>query len=131
MVPVNKSSRRRGLDVQEILTSICTKWAVLILYELARGRTRHGELQRAIRGISQKMLTRTLRQLERDRLVRRTVYPVVPPRVDYALTPLGTTLMQPLNALYRWTERSLSQIQQARRASPGATGGAANLRLDD
>jgi DNA-binding HxlR family transcriptional regulator len=119
---VLKSSRRRGLEVQEILTSICSKWAVLILHELARGRTRHGELQRAIRGISQKMLTRTLRQLDRDRLVRRTVYPVVPPRVEYALTPLGRTLMQPLNALYQWTERSLRQIQQARRAPLGAVG---------
>jgi DNA-binding HxlR family transcriptional regulator len=119
---VSKRSLRRGLDVQEIVTSICTKWAVLILYELARGHTRRGELQRASQGISQKMLTQTLRQLERDRLVRRTVYPVVPPRVEYALTPLGTTLMGPLDALYQWTERCLKQIQQARRASRGAAG---------
>ena len=63
------------------------------------------------------MLTQTLRTLERDRLVRRTMHPVVPPRVDYALTPLGKTLMQPLSALYRWTERHLEQIQRARRES--------------
>jgi DNA-binding HxlR family transcriptional regulator len=129
MVP--KSSSRHGPDVQEILTSICSKWAVLILFELARGRTRHGELQRAIRGISQKVLTQTLRQLERDRLVQRTVYPVVPPGVEYALTPLGTTLMQPLKALYRWMERSLRQIQQARRASARATGSPTNPPLGD
>jgi DNA-binding HxlR family transcriptional regulator len=112
-----KVPRRQVVDVQEILTSICTKWGLLILYELSRGARRHGELHRAIGGVSQKMLTQTLRTLERDRLVRRTIYPVVPPRVDYALTPLGETLMQPLSALYRWTERHLKKIQQARRES--------------
>ena len=115
MVP--KAPSRRVVDVQEILTSICTKWGLLALYELSRGARRHGELRRAIGGVSQKMLTQTLRALERDRLVRRTIYPIVPPRVDYALTPLGKTLMQPLSALYRWTERHLKKIQQARRES--------------
>src|SRR5436190_21990620 len=112
-----KAPRRQVIHVQEILTSICTKWGLLILYELSRGARRHGELYRAIGGVSQKILTQTLRTLERDRLVRRTIYPVVPPRVDYALTPLGETLMQPLSALYRWTERHLKKIQQARRES--------------
>jgi DNA-binding HxlR family transcriptional regulator len=115
MVP--KAPRRRIVDVQEILTSICTKWGLLILYELSRGTRRHGELRRAISGVSQKMLTQSLRTLERDRLVRRTIYPIVPPRVDYALTPLGETLMQPLSALYQWTEKHLKKIQEARRAS--------------
>jgi DNA-binding HxlR family transcriptional regulator len=115
MVP--KTPRRQVVDVQDILTSICTKWGLLILYELAKGRRRHGELRRTISGVSQKMLTQTLRTLERDRLVRRTIYPVVPPRVDYALTPLGETLIQPLSALYRWMERHLKKIQQARRES--------------
>jgi len=115
MVP--KVLRRRVVDVQEILTSICTKWGLLILYELSRGTRRHGELRRAIGGVSQKMLTQSLRRLERDRLVRRTIYPIVPPRVDYALTPLGEALMRPLSALYRWTERHLKKIQQARRES--------------
>ena len=120
MVPkavVPKAPQRRVVDVQDILTSICTKWGLLILYELAKGRRRHGELRRAIGGMSQKMLTQTLRALERDRLVRRTIYPIVPPRVDYALTPLGETLMPPLSALYRWTEKHLREIQQARRES--------------
>ena len=90
-----KVPRRQVVDVQEILTSICSKWGLLILYELSRGARRHGELHRAIGGVSQKMLTQTLRTLERDRLVRRTIYAIVPPRVDYALTPLGEALMQP------------------------------------
>ena len=116
MVP--KTPRRAVVDVQDILTSICTKWGLLVLYELSRGGKRHGELRRAIGGVSQKMLTQTLRTLERDRLVRRTMHPVVPPRVDYALTPLGETLMQPLSALYRWMARHLKEIQRARRESP-------------
>ena len=99
------------------MTSICTKWGLLVLYELSNGVRRHGELRRAIGGVSQKMLTQTLRTLERDRLVLRTIYQVVPPRVDYALTPLGKTLMPPLSTLYRWMERHLRKIQQARRES--------------
>ena len=115
MVP--NPPRRRVVNVQDILTSICTKWGLLILYELAKGARRHSELLRAVSGVSQKMLTQTLRTLERDRLVQRTVYPVVPPCVDYALTPLGKTLMEPLTSLYRWMERHLKKIQQARRES--------------
>jgi DNA-binding HxlR family transcriptional regulator len=116
MVP--KTPRRRVVDVQDILTSICTKWGLLVLYELSSGVKRHGELRRAIGGVSQKMLTQTLRTLERDRLVRRTIHPIVPPRVDYALTPLGKTLMPPLSTLYRWMEKHLREVQQARRESP-------------
>jgi DNA-binding HxlR family transcriptional regulator len=115
MVP--KTPRRRVVDVQDILTSICTKWGLLVLYELSSGVRRHGELRRAIGGVSQKMLTQTLRTLERDRLVQRTIHPIVPPRVDYALTPLGKTLMPPLSTLYRWMERHLREVQQARRES--------------
>ena len=111
-----KAPHRKVVDVQDILTSICTKWGLLVLYELSKGAKRHGELRRAI-GVSQKMLTQTLRALERDQLVRRTIYPIVPPRVDYALTPLGKTLMPPLAALYRWTQRHLKKIQHARRES--------------
>lgn len=105
------------LDVQEIMGSICDKWALLILHQLSHGTKRHGELHRGVRGISQKMLTQTLRKLERDRLVRRTVHPVVPPRVDYALTRLGGSLTNPLHALYRWTEAHLKQIRRARHAA--------------
>jgi DNA-binding HxlR family transcriptional regulator len=70
MVP--KATRRRVVEVEQVLTSICSKWGLVILYELSRGTRRHGELRRAIGGVSQKMLTQTLRTLERDRLVRRT-----------------------------------------------------------
>jgi DNA-binding HxlR family transcriptional regulator len=100
--------------------SICDKWALLILHQLSQGTKRHGELRRGLRGISHKMLTQTLRNLERDRLVRRTVYPVVPPRVDYALTRLGRSFTGPLHALYRWTEAHLTQIRRARRAAQDA-----------
>jgi DNA-binding HxlR family transcriptional regulator len=104
-------------DVQEVMRSICDKWALLTLHQLSLGMKRHGELHRALHGISHKMLTQTLRNLERDRLVRRTVHPVVPPRVDYALTRLGSTLTVPLHVLYRWTERHLPEIHRARRTA--------------
>jgi len=103
--------------------SICDKWALVILHQLSQGTKRHGELHRGIRGISQKMLTQTLRKLEQDGLVRRTVHPIVPPRVDYALTSLGGTLTNTLLALYRWTEAHLAEIQRARRAAPSSTPG--------
>jgi DNA-binding HxlR family transcriptional regulator len=112
---VRKPLPSQIVDVHEILASICDKWALLILYELSRGTKRHGELHRAIGGVSQKMLTQTLRKLERDRLVERTVYPTVPPRVEYALTSLGETLTEPLDALHRWTEKHLKEIGRARR----------------
>jgi DNA-binding HxlR family transcriptional regulator len=110
-------TRRQVIQVHEILTTICNKWALLILYQLSQGTKRPGELQRAIPGVSQKMLTQTLRKLAHDQLVRRTVYPVVPPRVDYALTPLGQTIAEPLSALYAWTEAHVAKILRARRAS--------------
>ena len=118
-----KALPRQVVDVQEILTTICDKWSLLILHVLSQGTKRHGELHRGIRGVSQKMLTQTLRKLERDRLVRRTVHPVVPPRVEYALTSLGGTLTEPLSALYRWTEVHLKQIQRARRDRLNRTAG--------
>ena len=111
------------VDVQETMLTICDKWTLLILHQLSQGTKRHGELHRGIHGISQKMLTQTLRKLERDRLVRRTVYPVVPPRVDYALTRLGGSLTNPLHALYRWTEAHLKEIHRARRAAQDSTPG--------
>ena len=111
------------LDVQEIMGSICEKWALQILHQLSLGTKRHGELHRGIRGISHKMLTQTLRKLEQDRLVTRTVHPVVPPRVDYALSPLGGSFTSPLRALYRWTEAHWKQIHRARRVAQACTAG--------
>ena len=101
-------------DVQEVMGSICDKWSLLILHQLSQGTKRHGELHRGIHGISQKMLTQTLRNLERDRLVRRTVYPVVPPRVDYALTELGKSLYGLVEGLEKWAEAHIEDVQAAR-----------------
>jgi DNA-binding HxlR family transcriptional regulator len=98
-------SSRRALDL------IADKWSVLIIYLLARGTHRHNEMLRLIDGISEKMLTQNLRKLEKSGLVCRTVYPVVPPKVEYALTPLGETLIEPLCVLCQWAEAHLDEVQ--------------------
>src|SRR5947209_7351494 len=82
---------------QQVLERISDKWTALVIHALALRTLRYGELRRQIGGISQKMLTQTLRSLERDGLVRRQVYPTLPPRVEYSLTPLGITLLEPLS----------------------------------
>jgi DNA-binding HxlR family transcriptional regulator len=97
-----------------VLDRIADKWAALIIQILARGTMRYAALQREIGGISQKMLTQTLRSLERDGLVQRTVHPVVPPKVEYSLTRLGRTLIEPLHALCRWSEKHLAELQANR-----------------
>jgi DNA-binding HxlR family transcriptional regulator len=100
-----------------VLDRIADKWTALIIQILAKGTMRYSALQREIGGISQKMLTQTLRSLERDGLVQRSVYPVVPPRVEYSLTRLGRTLIEPLHALCRWSEKHLSELQANRARS--------------
>ncbi len=97
-----------------VLDRIADKWTALVIQILASGTMRYAELQRAIGGISQKMLTQTLRSLERDGLVQRTVHPVVPPKVEYSLTRLGRTLIEPLHALCRWSEKHLAELQANR-----------------
>jgi DNA-binding HxlR family transcriptional regulator len=105
---------REDCEVRQILDRIADKWSLLAI-ALLEGRTlRFTELQRAIAGVSHRMLTVTLRQLERDGLVRRTVHPVVPPRVDYALTPLGSTLHATIQALVTWTEEHQHEVAAAR-----------------
>ena len=101
--------------VSEILSRIGDKWTVLVVQVLGHGPARFSELRRAIGGISQKMLTTTLRQLERDGLATRTVYPTIPPRVDYALTDLGRALLVPVNALGEWARENRPRIDAARR----------------
>jgi len=108
-----------------VLERIADKWTALVIQILARGTMRYAALQREIGGISQKMLTQTLRSLERDGLVRRTVHPVVPPKVEYSLTRLGRTLIEPLQALCRWSEKHLTELQ-ANRARAKALIEAAN-----
>ena len=100
--------------VREVLDRIGDKWSVLVVGVLGRGPLRFGEIDRAIEGISRRMLTLTLRGLERDGLVTRTVHASVPPRVDYELTELGRTLLEPVQALAEWAFRSRAAIQAAR-----------------
>ena len=97
-----------------VLDRIADKWTALIIQVLASGTRRYAELQREIGGISQKMLTQTLRSLERDGLVQRKVYPEIPPKVEYALSKLGRTLIEPLQAICRWSEKHLSELEANR-----------------
>lgn len=107
---------RNDCEVRQILDRIADKWSLLAIALLAGRTMRFSELQRAIEGVSHRMLTVTLRQLERDGLVLRTVHPVVPPRVDYELTPLGQTLHATIQALVDWTEEHQDEIAAARTA---------------
>ncbi|UGT53592.1 winged helix-turn-helix transcriptional regulator [Nocardia asteroides] len=102
---------------REVLDHIAGKWTVLIVDALADGTLRYTDLRRRIVGISQKMLTQTLRQLETDGFVARTVYPTVPPRVEYTLTELGHSLRAPIAALREWIETNINRIDEARRAA--------------
>jgi len=98
----------------DILNRIGDKWSVMIVGYLSRKTMRFNELRHTIGGISQRMLTLTLRNLERDGLVTRTVYPEIPPRVEYALTDLGRTLTQPLDTLWDWAGSHRDEVQAAR-----------------
>jgi DNA-binding HxlR family transcriptional regulator len=100
--------------VNQVLARVGDKWSVLVVMQLAEGEMRFSEIKRGVNGISQRMLTLTLRGLERDGLVTRTVYPTVPPRVDYELTALGHSLRQPVMALGQWALAHVDQIDAAR-----------------
>jgi DNA-binding HxlR family transcriptional regulator len=112
--------------VSTVLARIGDKWSVLIVSRLGNGRLRFNELKRDIGGISQRMLTLTLRGLERDGLITRTVFPTVPPRVEYELTPLGRSLLAPVTALGEWARQNRAKIEQARTKFDG--GAAAGKR---
>ena len=99
---------------RQLFGTISDKWAGLVLVALADGPTRYNRLAATVAGISQKMLTQTLRTLERDGLVRRTVTPQVPVRVDYELTELGRTLMPVMQAVKLWAEAHMDQVHEAR-----------------
>ncbi|MFF8414658.1 winged helix-turn-helix transcriptional regulator [Streptomyces omiyaensis] len=113
---VRQWDTRVGCEVRQILDRVADKWSLLAIAHLERQTLRFSELRHRIEGISQRMLTVTLRQLERDGLVTRTVHPVVPPRVDYALTPLGATLHATIQSLVDWTEDHQEEIAAARAA---------------
>ncbi len=100
--------------VSQVLARVGDKWSVLIVMQLAEGEMRFSEIKRRVNGISQRMLTLTLRGLERDGLVTRTIYPTVPPRVDYALTALGHSLCRPVMALGQWALAHVAEIDAAR-----------------
>jgi DNA-binding HxlR family transcriptional regulator len=114
------SPRHTGLSkdacpaLRDVLNRVGDKWSVLVVALLGDGRKRFSELRRSIEGISQRMLTLTLKALERDGLVTRTVYPTIPPRVEYELTELGRTLLVPIMSLAAWADQNRVAIQDAR-----------------
>ncbi len=116
MSPRNKPLHEptKCLAVREVLNRVGDKWSVQIVGLLGDGALRFSELRRSIEGISQRMLTLTLRGLERDGLVERTVFPEIPPRVEYELTRLGKTLLDPIQQLAEWAGANRTTIQAAR-----------------
>ena len=101
---------------REVLQRVGDKWSVLVIDLLGQGTMRFTELHRAVDGITARMLTVTLRGLERDGIVTRTIHPVIPPRVEYALTPMGRTLLDTIGQLVTWADSHLPEIDAARAA---------------
>ncbi|PAY04990.1 transcriptional regulator [Bradyrhizobium sp. UFLA03-84] len=112
--PPNPAEHQDCRGVASVLSRVGDKWSVLVIMLLRDGPRRFNELKRMINGISQRMLTLTLRGLERDGLVTRTVFPTIPPRVDYELTDLGRGLAVPVMALGEWAFAHLPEIEGAR-----------------
>lgn len=108
--------------ISEVLSRVGDKWTVLVVSTLGEGPKRFNELRKALGSISQRMLTLTLRALERDGLVTRTVYPTIPPRVDYELTSLGCSLLDPVNTLSTWARKNRAAMDDARRKFDAADG---------
>lgn len=133
-MPVKKVQERTGVlpsnlhvpedcrAVSDVLDRIGDKWSVLVVVMLGDGPKRFNGLRRSIASISQRMLTLTLRGLERDGLVTRTVFPTIPPRVDYELTKLGRSLLLPVAALGDWARANHAKIVEARRDFDGRGG---------
>src|SRR5262245_20428303 len=113
-LPANPHQDGNCRAVASVLARVGDKWSVLVIMLLINGPRRFNELKRMIDGISQRMLTLTLRGLERDGLVTRTVFPTVPPRVDYELTDLGRGLANPVRALGQWAFEHIPEIERAR-----------------
>lgn len=109
-------------DIREFLTRVGDKWSILlvvILSKFPQRRARFSELQQIVDGISRRMLTTTLRHLERDGFVTRQIYPQVPPRVEYTLTPLGVSLLEPMEHLMRWVETNWPKVKSSRQKFKG------------
>ncbi len=122
VIPSNLHVPEDCRAVSEVLERVGDKWTVLVVNTLGTGPKRFNELRRSIASISQRMLTLTLRGLERDGLVTRTVFPTVPPRVDYELTELGRSLLTPVGALGTWALQNRPRIQAARLRFDAKTG---------
>jgi DNA-binding HxlR family transcriptional regulator len=114
--------------VAPILSRIGDKWSILVVMLLGDGPMRFNELRRRVGGISQRMLTLTVRGLERDGFLTRTVYPTIPPRVDYELTALGHSLLVPVGAMGDWAIQNVSRIEEAQRRFDQAAGRDVNGR---
>jgi DNA-binding HxlR family transcriptional regulator len=115
MGPGNLDVPEECRAVSDVLSRVGDKWTVLIISTLGAGALRFGELRKALGSISKRMLTLTLRALERDGLVTRTVFPTVPPRVEYELTALGRSLLKPVNELVLWARRNRPVMNEAQR----------------
>jgi DNA-binding HxlR family transcriptional regulator len=124
MVDKNTSVRASGASIShaaceaevETLARIGDKWTVMVVGALSKGPIRYNEIRRRVEGMSQRMLTLTLKGLEQDGLVTRTMYPIIPPRVDYELTDLGRKLIVPLKALSKWARENRPAMLAAREA---------------
>ena len=114
MLPGHNHVSGKCLAVREVLNRVGDKWSVQVVGLLGDGKKRFSELRRGIDGISQRMLTLTLKGLERDGLITRTAYPTIPPRVEYELTKLGRSLLNPIKELGNWAGKNRERIQIAR-----------------
>ena len=112
--PCGPASEPSACQAREVLQRVGDKWSVYVIDLLGQGTKRFTELHRAIDGITARMLTVTLRGLERDGIVTRTFHPVIPPRVEYELTPMGRTLLDTIGRLVTWTDSHLVEIEAAR-----------------
>ncbi len=122
MIPAHLNDPEDCRAVSEVLSRVGDKWTVLVVGVLGDGSKRFSEIRRALGSISQRMLTLTLRGLERDGLVTRTVTPTIPPRVDYELTGLGRSLLGPVNGIGLWARQNRAAIEQARQRFDAAGG---------
>jgi DNA-binding HxlR family transcriptional regulator len=113
-LPYSYDAFARDCPSRQVLETLSGKWTYLIVSALGHGRARNAELQRKVDGISPKMLAQTLQGLVRDGLVSRTVYPEVPPRVEYCLTPLGESLWVLMDHIRQWAETHMPAIEKAR-----------------
>src|SRR6478672_2099551 len=114
VIPGNLHVAEDCRAVSEVLSRVGDKWTILVVSELGNGPKRFNEIRRALGSISQRMLTLTLRGLERDGLVTRTVFPTIPPRVDYELTRLGRSLLEPVSGIGLWARQNRAAIADAR-----------------